>query len=210
MNFWIKHLLIVVILLALGVVLLLFPDLFLSKSEPSKERIKQSAALEFTNFYEQLRYSLDASVDKSKEFLIDLIDSSDTLTSSLENRTNTVPPMPDNWHGVKRNRKFEQGTRLRDHMIAFAKEEEMELYWTLPRDYVVKHYFQSEGNYLETLKDIATAIGPDFDTPVLAYFCPKQRAAVLTNKANEFVLQNCRHLNAEPAVRKKSTTAPRY
>lgn len=201
MGFWFKHAIALVLLLCLAVVLLFYPDLLTPKSEPTKVQIKTSAALEFTNFYEQLRYSLDSSVDKSKEFIIKLTDTSDQLTTSLESRTNTVPEMPENWSGSIINRKFEPGSKVREHMMDFARQEEMELYWTLPRDYVVKHYFQSEGDYLKTLKDIAKAIAPDFENPVRAYFCPKQRAAVLTDKANQFLEQNCQYLNAEETKR---------
>lgn len=201
MGFWFKHAIALVLLLGLAVVLLFYPDLLTPKSEPTKVQIKTSAALEFTNFYEQLRYSLDSSVDKSKEFIIKLTDTSDQLTTSLESRTNTVPEMPENWSGSIINRKFEPGSKVREHMMDFARQEEMELYWTLPRDYVVKHYFQSEGDYLKTLKDIAKAIAPDFENPVRAYFCPKQRAAVLTDKPNQFLEQNCQYLNAEETKR---------
>lgn len=201
MGFWFKHIVALVFLLGLAAVLLLYPDLLTPKSEPAKVQIKTAAAMEFTNFYEQLRYSLDTSVDKSKEFIIKLTDTSDQLTTSLENRTNTVPEMPENWSGTIANRKFEPGSKVREHMMDFARQEQMELFWTLPRDYVVKHYFQSEGDYLKTLKDIAKAIAPDFENPVRAYFCPKQRAAVLTDKANLFLEQNCQHLNAEEIKR---------
>ncbi len=201
MGFWLKHIIALVFLFALAAVLLFYPDLLLPKSQPAKVEIKTAAAMEFTNFYEQLRYSLDTSVDKSKEFIIKLTDTSDKLTTALENRTNTVPEMPENWSGTVSNRKFEPGSKVREHMIGFAKQEDMELLWTLPRDYVVKHYFQSEGNYLKTLKDIATAIAPDFEAPVRAYFCPKQRAAVLTDKPNLFVEQHCQLLNPEVVKR---------
>lgn len=201
MGFWFKHITALVILFALAGVLLFYPDLLQPKTEPVKFEAKKAAAMQFTNFYEQLRYSLDTSVDKSKEFIIKLTDTSDQLTTTLENRTNTVPEMPVNWSGTVTNRKFEPGSKVREHMIDFAKQEDMELIWTLPRDYVVKHYFQSEGHYLKTLKDIAKAISPDFESPVRAYFCPKQRAAVLTDKPNMFVEQNCQHLNAEEAKR---------
>ena len=201
MGFWFKHIIALVFLFALAGVLLFYPDLLTPKPETTKIEIKKAAAMEFTNFYEQLRYSLDTSVDKSKEFIIKLTDTSDQLTTTLENRTNTVPEMPANWSGTIANRKFEPGSKVREQMIDFANQENMELIWTLPRDYVVKHYFQSEGNYLKTLKDIAKAIAPDFESPVRAYFCPRQRAAVLTDKPNLFVEQNCQHLNAEETKR---------
>ena len=82
-------------------------------------------------------------------------------------------------------------------MAGFANAEGIELIWTLPKDYVVKHYFESGGDYLSSLKDIVAAISPDFETPLLAYFCPKERAAVVTDKPNPFLQDNCRLINGE-------------
>jgi len=198
MRFWLKHIIALALILLLAVILLVFPEWLMPKSDPIQVDIKKSAAaMEFTNFYERLRYSLDTSVDASKEFIIELTDTSDELTNNLEKRTGTVPPLPANWNGESKNRKFEPGSKIREHMGAFAKEEQMELIWTLPRDYVVKHYFQSSGNYLTTLKAVAKAISPDFETPVLVYFCPKQSAAVITDHPNEFLEKNCQFLNPQ-------------
>jgi hypothetical protein len=137
----------------------------------------------------------------SKEYIIKLPDTSDKLTETLSGRTNTVPPLTEKWSGNSVQRKFAAGSKVRDQMSSFADAEGIELIWTLPRDYVVKHYFHSEGDYLDALRDIATAIAPDFQTPVLVFLCPKERAAVITDKNNPFLDNNCTQLNAELPVR---------
>ena len=200
MWFWVKHLTAAVVLLGLAFVLLFKPELINFNPEPAadaKKPVKTSASKEFTNFYEQLRYSLDATVDSSKEYVIKLQDTSDSLTSTLVSRTNTVPALDGNWQGSETNRQFTTGSKIRDQMAGFASAEGIELIWTLPKDYVVKHYFESGGDYLSSLKDIVTAISPDFETPLLAYFCPKERAAVVTDKPNPFLQENCRLINGE-------------
>ena len=140
MGFWVKHILAAVVLLFLAVLVLFNPHWL----EPTPVQqptaiIKKSASLEFTNFYEQLRYSLDASADRAKEFVIQLTDTSSTLE--------------------------------------------------------------------ETLTAVGKAIAPDFEFPVLVYFCPAQRAAVVTDKQNLFLEQNCRHLNPEPVKKRKIPAA---
>jgi hypothetical protein len=197
MWFWVKHLTAAVILLVIAGVVLFSPDLFKTSTQTTVVATK-SAAQQFTNFYEQIRYSLDATKDRSKEFIIDLPDTSDQLTDTLNKRTNTVPPLGAEWTGKSVQRKFSAGSKIRDEMSTFADSEGVELIWTLPRDYVVKHYFHSEGTYLETMRDIAAAIAPDFESPVLVFLCPKERAAVITDKNNPFLENNCTHLNAEP------------
>lgn len=200
MWFWVKHLTAAVILLVVAGVVLLYPDLFKSSSQTTAV-ISKNAAQNFTNFYEQIRYSLDATKDLSKEYIIKLPDTSDQLTDTLSARTNTVPPLAEQWTGNSVQRKFSAGSKIRDEMTGFADAEGIELIWTLPRDYVVKHYFHSEGDYLNALRDIAAAIAPDFQTPVLVFLCPKERAAVITDKNNPFLESNCTHLNAEaPAL----------
>jgi hypothetical protein len=199
MWFWIKHLSAAIVLLGLAFVLLVKPELinFNPEAVVEKKPVKASASKEFTDFYEQLRYSLDATADSSKEYVIKLKDTSDSLTSTLVSRTNTVPPLERSWQGSTTNRQFTTGSKVRDQMAGFANSEGIELIWTLPRDYVVKHYFESGGDYLSSLKDIVSAISPDFETPLLAYFCPKERAAVVTDKPNSFLEENCRLINGE-------------
>ena len=200
MWFWIKHLVATVVLLVLAYVLLMKPELITFKSDTAdapKPPVKTSAAKEFTNFYEQLRYSLDASNDSAKQYIVTLEDTSDALTETLSSRTNTVPALEASWQGSSVNRQFTTGSKIREQMRGYASDEGIELIWTLPRDYVVKHYFESGSNYLNALAEIVTAISPDFETPVLAYFCPKERAAVVTDKPNPFLQQHCRPITRE-------------
>lgn len=207
MWFWVKHLTAAVILLIVAGVVLFSPDLFKSSTETTTV-LSRNAAQNFTNFYEQIRYSLDATKDLSKEFIIKLPDTSDQLTDTLSARTNTVPPLAAQWTGNSVLRKFSAGSKIRDEMSSFADVEGIELIWTLPRDYVVKHYFHSEGNYLSALRDIAAAIAPDFQTPVLVFLCPKERAAVITDKNNPFLDAHCTHLNAEEPARRTPAPSP--
>jgi uncharacterized protein YukE len=200
MWFWVKHLTAAVILLILAGVVLFYPDLFKSTTEKTTV-LSRNAAQNFTNFYEQIRYSLDATKDRSKEYIINLPDTSDQLTDTLSARTNTVPPLAAKWTGNSVQRKFSAGSKIRDEMSGFADTEGIELIWTLPRDYVVKHYFHSEGDYVAALRDIAAAIAPDFQSPVLVFLCHKERAAVITDKNNPFLDSNCTHLNAEEPAR---------
>jgi len=208
MGFWFKHIAAMLVLLLVAALLLFNPDWLTPEQSTQKTPvIRKTASLQFTNFYEQLRYSLDATADRAKEYVIQLTDTSGSLTQTLETRTNSVVPMAQNWEGAVVIRKFAPDSQLRDQMADFANTEGLELIWTLPRDYVIKHHFQDEASYLDTLTDVATAIAPDFEFPVLVYFCPAQRAAVVTDKQNQFLTQNCRHLNPEPVKKRKIPAA---
>jgi uncharacterized protein YukE len=208
MGFWVKHLVAATILLILAALILFNPHwLEPTPATQSGTVVRKSASLEFTNFYEQLRYSLDATADRAKEFVIQLTDTSDTLEETLQARTDTVLPMASNWQGAVAIRKFLPDQQLREQMRKFAAAEGLELIWTLPRDYIIKHHFQDEGSYLATLTEVGRAIAPDFEFPVLVYFCPVQRAAVVTDKQSLFLEQNCRHLNPEPVKKRQIPAA---
>lgn len=202
MWFWVKHLAAAVILIILAFFILSRPDLFETTQKETTKFITGKAAENFTNFYEQIRYSLDATGNISEEFIIKLKDTSSELENALYDRSNTVPPLEAEWRGQKLQRRFQPGSRVREEMTDYADTEGIELLWTLPRDYVVKHYFHTEGDYLNTLNEIATAIAPDFESPILVYFCPNERAAVITDKSNPFVQSNCQRLNPDPPPRK--------
>ncbi len=206
MWFWVKHLAAAVILIVLAAILLLFPEKFQTVTPQIAVKSK-NAAVEFTDFYEQIRFSLDSTGNISDEFIVKLKDTSNQLEDTLLDRTNTVPPLEANWRGKALQRRFQPGSKIRDEMTAYADTEGIELLWTLPRDYVVKHYFHTEGDYLTTLKEIATAIAPDFESPILVYFCPNERAAVITDKTNTFVQSSCQRLNPDPVPKPRKPAA---
>lgn len=210
MKFWIKHLVAAVALIILAFVILVHPEwigLVASQSNGSASSAqssipRSSAAQKFTTFYEQLRYSLDSN-EHSKEYVVELPDTSAELQQQLSQRTANVNALPKDWKTAPVNRKFSEGSKVRDQMMAYAKAEGIDLYWTLPRDYIVKHYFESQQDYLTTLRDVVGAISTDFENPVGVYFCPTERAAVVTDKLNEHLLNNCQQLNAEVDLSKK-------
>jgi hypothetical protein len=206
MWFWVKHLAAAIILIMLAAILLLFPEKFQTVT-PQIVVTSKNAAVQFTDFYEQIRFSLDSTGNISDEFIVKLKDTSSELEDTLLDRTNTVPPLEPNWRGKALQRRFQPGSKIRDEMTAYADTEGVELLWTLPRDYIVKHYFHTEGDYLTTLKEIATAIAPDFESPILVYFCPNERAAVITDKTNAFVQSSCQRLNPEPLPKPRKPAA---
>lgn len=210
MGFWIKHIIAAVALLILAFVILVHPEWIgmvagssSTAEQPKTEVARSSAAQKFTTFYEQLRYSLDSGNQSSKDFIVTLPDTSKDLQESLTARTDAVPALPVDWKSKQVNRKFSEGSKVREQMMAYAEVEGIKLYWTLPRDYIVKHYFESQADYLTTLRDVVTAISGDFESPVGVYFCPKERAAVVTDKLTEHLAVNCQQLNAEVKVKKK-------
>lgn len=185
MWFWIRNTVLLLILSSIGYVLLVRPDLVDFSSRTNQ------AAEGFSNFYSSIRSSISDSANKLSKFKLTLPDTSADLTSQLQQRVVTVMPLETNWRGQVTDRRFRDGETVKTVLERYASEQDVQLYWTLPRDYVVKNYFQTNSSLIGTIYDISRAIAPDFASPVLAYFCPHERAAVITDKANNYVQQRC-------------------
>lgn len=185
MWFWIRNLTLLVLLGGLGWAILTKPDFILLKETSN------SAATGFSEFYAKFRGSIIDGAEKLSDYKIKLPDTSDKLTQQLIQRSKVVVPGDKNWRGQVTDRRFREGDTVKTKLTEYARAENTELFWTLPRDYVVKQYFQTDTSLIGTIYEISVAIAPDFSLPVLAYYCPRERAAVITDKENDYLRQNC-------------------
>lgn len=184
MWYWVRFLFILGLLLAAGYFLLTKSDLIF------KQETVNTAARGFSEFYSKIRGNQAGRNDQS-DFHISLPDTSGQLSRNLAQRGREVLPAPANWQGLVTDRRFREGESLKTTLSNYARSEGIELYWTLTRDYVIKQYFQTDTTLLGTVHNIGKAIAPDFAEPVLTYFCPKERAAVITNRLTPYLQQNC-------------------
>ncbi len=196
MWFWIRSIVILVVLGGLAYLILTRPDFLIRKDSANK------AADSFSEFYGKIRGSIADGARELSEFKITLPDTSDKLTGQLVQRAKVTVPGNENWRGKVTDRRFREGDTVKGKLTEFAQAEGLELYWTLPRDYVIKQYFQTDTTLIDTLQEVAQAIAPDFSSPVLAYYCPRERAAVITDKANAHLQQHCITADTAPAKAK--------
>lgn len=194
MWFWIRNITLLVVLGGLAYAILTKPDFLIRKDSANV------AAEGFSEFYGKIRGSIADGARELSEFKLALPDTSDRLTQQLVQRSKVVVPGDKNWRGLVTDRRFREGDTVKTKLTEFARAENTELFWTLPRDYVVKQYFQTDTTLIETIYEIAVAIAPDFSSPVLAYYCPRERAAVITDKENDYLRQNC--MPADTPVKK--------
>ena len=194
MWFWIRNITLLVVLGGLAYAILTKPDFLIRKDSANV------AAEGFSEFYGKIRGSIADGARELSEFKLSLPDTSDRLTQQLMQRSKVVVPGDKNWRGLVTDRRFREGDTVKTKLTEFARAENTELFWTLPRDYVVKQYFQTDTTLIETIYEIAVAIAPDFSSPVLAYYCPRERAAVITDKENDYLRQNC--MPADTPVKK--------
>lgn len=177
-------LLLLALLVAAMYLLIVKPELLIDPEKPNP------AADGFSRFYSNFRNSLQQG-DQKSEYVLNLRDTSKELVPLLYRREQQVSAAPANWRGEVKRRRFPAGDTLKNTLQAYAQQENMVLYWTLPRDYIVKQFFESRGTLVDTVQQIAITIGPDFVKPVHGYFCPKSRALVLTDSDDMFLKQHC-------------------
>ena len=185
MWFWIRHLSFAAVLIALAVYFLLSDG-----SVFDIKKSKNAAAEGLSRFYSSIRNQVKSNKERD-QFVLKLKTPEQTLDRVLAERARTVDPMPTNWTGEVEPRRFENGTTLKDVLNQYAKNEGIELYWYLSKDYVVKDHFRVDSNFTSALYQIGRAINDDFEHEVYTYFCHKQRAAVITELPSEFVRTNC-------------------
>ncbi|MDX1677393.1 TcpQ domain-containing protein [Arsukibacterium sp.] len=184
MWYWIRTLLILGLLAAGGYLLLTKADVIF------KTETVNTAARGFSEFYAKIRGN-EAGSNYQSDYHITLPDTSGQLSRNLAQRGREVKPAAANWQGLVTDRRFRAGETLKTTLSHYARREGIELYWTLPRDYVIKQYFQTDTTLLGTVYSVGKAIAPDFAEPVLTYFCPNERAAVITDRLTPYLKQHC-------------------
>ena len=189
MGYWIRTIFILGLLVIAGYFLLTKSELIFQKETVNK------AALGFSEFYRKIRGN-QAGNNEQSDFHIALPDTSGQLSRNLAQRGREVLPAEANWQGLVTDRRFRAGETLKTTHSNYAQREGIALYWTLPRDYVVKQYFQTDTTLLGTVYSIGKAIAPDFAEPVLTYFCPNERAAVITDRLTPYLKEHCKPINA--------------
>ncbi|GHG61619.1 hypothetical protein GCM10010919_06270 [Alishewanella longhuensis] len=179
----ILKLLLLIIVVGVIYLLIIKPEILINPEKPN------AAADGFSRFYQNFRNSLQQ--DNKSDFVINQRDSSEELIIQLRRREQQVIPANINWRGAVTRRRFQAGVTVKDSLESYAQQEQMVLFWTLPRDYVIKQFFETNGSLLDTLQQMAVSIGPDFTKPVYGYFCPKSRALVITDLDDPFLKQHC-------------------
>lgn len=179
----ILKLLLLIIVVAAIYLLIIKPEILINPEKPN------AAADGFSRFYQNFRNSLQQ--DSKSDFIITQRDSSAELVLLLRRREQQVIPAHGNWRGAVTRRRFQAGETIKNSLQTYAQQEQMVLFWTLPRDYVIKQFFETNGNMLDTIQQMAITINPDFPKPVYGYFCPKSRALVITDLDDPYLKQHC-------------------
>lgn len=185
MLFWLKHIVLTIVLLAVAGYLL-----FGTGPIISKKTTENAAAKGLSQFYSAIRNSAN-QLSQAEKYVLSIKKPTTSLNKALKERTHIVEPSPVKWRGQSKGRRFKKGDTLKNVLSTMAKKEGIEFLWYLDKDYVIKHNFRVDNTFISTLYQVGQAIDSDFEYDVKTYFCHKQRAAVITEKPTEFVRDNC-------------------
>lgn len=190
LSFWGKHLVLSIILIAAAYYVLygVLP------ANMDMTKTTNAAAQGLSQFYESFRNRINERNTERDQYVIELGKPTFPLEDALAQRGLVVKPSSPSWTGELAARRFESGGTLKSVMANYAREEGIELFWYLERDYVVKHNFRVDSNFISALYQVGRAINDDFEFEVYTFFCPNYRAAVITENPSHFVRNNCRRL----------------
>ncbi|WP_105255754.1 TcpQ domain-containing protein [Pseudoalteromonas sp. T1lg75] len=184
MWFWIKH-------LSLAAILIFAAGYFLLGDGPMfKNQQNNAAASGLSQFYANIKSSVRSATERDK-YVIALGTPNNNLDAQLSQRVGTVQATDLRWQGSVKVRRFSAGATLKKAMSDFAKEEGVVFYWHLDKDYVIKHPFRVDDTFVATLHQVGRAIDSDFESDVHSFFCPQQRAALITERPSAYVRDNC-------------------
>lgn len=211
MFFWIRNIVISIVLIGLAYYLLanqdeLFPeegaiveevigdDTSNTETNPAPEKKakrKNSAAEGLSRFYANLHGSDDEDGPKIVNNIVYLPDPSGDLIKILEARRMVTRPLRKTWNGTKESRAFRVGETLYQKLSQYAQADGLEVIWWLNRDYVVKDPFRINRNIVKTSHLIGRAIEGHFINGVSSYFCYQQRTLVLIEESIDYLDEEC-------------------
>lgn len=192
-EFWIKHLVLALIVLASALIVLVYVPEDGDQSGAPNADSEQNIADNLARFYEEFRLSSKDPIEEQYgDFVIALEMPKASQTEQLIAISTVNSPPEENWQGQYKFRSFAQGTTIRTEAMKYAEQEGMQLIWDLNQDFIIRQRFLSENSLVATLDEIAGAIDANFIPQVDVYFCNKKRTIVIAEDAGTYVKDNCK------------------
>lgn len=213
MSFWLRNLVLGLILAALAVAFFMNQDFLLSldgstaqvdssdidtteseattKAKPATKKVTNAAAVGLSKFYAKLYGDMDDDAPKIRNNVIYLPNPKGDLVKLLQAREMVVRPYRKNWRGSVESRPFRKGETLYQKLAEYSEQEGLEIIWWLNRDFIVKDPFRIEKDLLKTAFKIGKAVEGHFQDGISIYFCNRQRTVVLVNNPPEYLDEEC-------------------
>jgi len=162
-----------------------------SQAANDPNRSKHQMADGVAKFYATFRKSFMDEATKLDEYTILLPDDGDSVFDQLQDRALQVKPAAPNWTGENKKRSFEENDTIKTALENFGNTENVEVIWDLKYDYIIKNHFVERANFKELIDKISRTVNNDYDGNVQSYFCPQERAIVITDEPDTYVTEFC-------------------
>lgn len=156
------------------------------------KKSSNAAAEGLSNFYASI-YGGSEDV-KMRENVVYLSIPDQDLSKILDTKAKTTRAFKDTWRGSKESRPFRVGQTMFQKISEYAKEDGLEVFWWLDKDFLVKDPFRIDHEILKTAYQIGKAIEGHFPNGLKVYFCHKQRAIVYIENDIEYLHKQCQLL----------------
>lgn len=173
--------------------LLVIGFIFWSSDEGNSDKIKSKHEMAdgVAKFYATFRKSFMPGATQLDEYTIELPAPDKSLTEKLQQRGAQTNPAKANWQGEKKKRSFKANDTIKNALENFGKQEDVEVIWDLKYDYIVKNQFGDSGTFKRLVNTVTKSVNNDYDGLAKAYFCPQERAVVITASENKYVSEFC-------------------
>lgn len=193
--FWAKHLGLALALAIIAAVVISLQNINLNTPKPEGAEMDKSVSKNMTDFYTTYRMSSSSPFQEDiGDFVLEFNVNDEPLSDRLKKMESLQKPVSTRWVGEHKHRSFKAGNTLREAITNYAQLEGMQVLWELDKDFIIKHHFQMNSTVIESFTQIASAVDGSFQSDVHAYLCPKQRSLVITERADKYLLDNCRRL----------------
>ena len=210
MNFWLRNIILAVILTGLAAALLMNQESLFSTDQEAAEDIAASTAdihhegkntplaTEITRDVLRPKESKNAAAEGLSRFyanlhgdIVYLPEPKGDLEGILEARRLTTRPLRKNWTGKTENHPFRLGETLFQKLSEYADDNGLEVIWWLDRDFLVKDAFRINKNIITTSYQVGKAIAGHFENGLSVYFCYQQRTIVLIEHDIPYLANEC-------------------
>lgn len=220
MNFWLRNIILGLILVGLVVALLQNQELLFSLSqdaaddiaattanlnqeeqlkpaaiEPAKDIIrpqksKNAAADGLSRFYANL-HGGDEKGPKIRNNIVYLPEPKGDLEQILAAKRLLTRPLRKNWTGKTDSHPFRLGETLFQKLSEYAQDNSLEVIWWLNRDFLIKDAFRVNKNIITTSYQVGKAIEGHFQNGLSIYFCYRERTIVLIEYSIPYLANEC-------------------
>lgn len=222
MMFWIRNILFLIILLALGYYLIanqetLFAEKveveqtaeeILAEKEDEEQVIhsndkapsftkepKNAAAAGLSKFYANLRGTDEDDGPRVRNNVVYLPPPSGDLVQILEAKRLVTRPLRRNWQSARENLAFRVGFTLNQKLTEYAENNGLEVFWWIDKDFLIKDPFRINKDIIQAAYQITKGVEGHFQDGLKAYFCYRHRSLVVVQEDFEYLDEQCQLLD---------------